>query len=224
MFWQILLGIWMTAVILASFLYMPATQGLGQTGRIIVYHVPAAWLAVLAYLISMLNAVGYLRRGELRLDRQARINAELGTVFCLVATVTGAIWSRAAWGWYWNWDPRQTSIAVLLLIYTAYFVLRSAVSDQARRARLSAVYSVLAFLTVPFLVFVVPRVYASLHPDLINLEQGSFDMDRKMLVVFLASLAGFTGLYAWMYKLVARLENLLDKLEQQKRGEAESER
>ncbi|HHX75033.1 MAG TPA: cytochrome c biogenesis protein CcsA [Firmicutes bacterium] len=221
MFWQILLGVWMTAVILASFLYMPATQGLGQTGRIIVYHVPAAWIAVLAYLMSMLNAIGCLRRGELRLDRQARINAEMGTVFCLLATITGAIWSRGAWGWYWNWDPRQTSIAVLLLIYAAYFVLRSAISDPDRRARLSAVYSVLAFLTVPFLVFVVPRVYTSLHPDLINLEQRTFDMDSKMLVVFLAALAGFTGLYAWMYRLVTRLENLLDKLEH-KRGEAEN--
>lgn len=209
MFWQIILGIWMSAVIVASFLYMPSTQGLGEMGRIIVYHVPAAWIAVAAYLMAMLNSLGYLRQNKLQLDRQAQINAELGTVFCLLATVTGAIWSRGAWGQYWNWDPRQTSITVLLMIYAAYFVLRSAIPDAERRARLAAVYAILAFLTVPFLVFIAPRVYVSLHPYLINVQNRSFAMDRKMLVVFLASLLGFTGLYAWMYNVQLRLENLL---------------
>ncbi|HZK23900.1 MAG TPA: cytochrome c biogenesis protein CcsA [Oscillospiraceae bacterium] len=218
MFWQIILGIWMVGVIIASFLYMPATQGLGETGRILIYHVPSAWIAVLAYLMAMVNSLGYLRQGDLRWDRQAQVNAELGTIFCILATVTGAIWSRGAWGQYWNWDPRQTSITVLLMIYAAYFVLRSAIPDADRRARLAAVYAILAFLTVPFLVFIVPRVYVSLHPDLINLENRSFDMDRKMLVVFLSSLLGFTGLYAWMYKVQMRLENLLYAIDM-KRGE-----
>ena len=116
MFWQIILGIWMSAVIVASFLYMPSTLGLGEMGRIIVYHVPAAWIAVAAYLMAMLNSLGYLRQNKLQLDRQAQINAELGTVFCLLATVTGAIWRRGAWGQYRNWDPRQTSNTVMLMI------------------------------------------------------------------------------------------------------------
>ena len=217
MIWQIVLGIWMTGVILASFLYMPATQGLGETGRIIVYHVPGAWIAVLAYLMAMVNSVQYLRKGDISFDRKAVVNAELGTIFCVLATVTGAIWSKGAWGWYWNWDPRQTSIAVLLMIYAAYFVLRSAISDSDRRARLSAVYAILAFMTVPFLVFIVPRIYNSLHPNLVNISERSFDMDRQMLWVFLSSLAGFTGLYAWMYKVQVRVENLLYK-QAMKRG------
>ncbi|NLP36425.1 MAG: cytochrome c biogenesis protein CcsA [Firmicutes bacterium] len=216
MFWQSILGIWLTLVILASFLYMPATQGLGESGRIIIYHVPAAWVAVLAYLMAMVNSLNYLRRKDLRFDRQAQINAELGTVFCVLATITGAIWSRGAWGWYWNWDPRQTSIAVLLMIYAAYFVLRGTVEDPERRANLAAVYALFAFLTVPFLVFIVPRIYDSLHPDLINMEKRTFDMDKKMLVVFLASLAGFTGLYGWLYNIRLRVENLLHRLEGKK--------
>jgi heme exporter protein C len=216
--WQFVLGIWMTVVIIASFLYMPATQGLGETGRIIVYHVPAAWIAVLAYLMAMVNSIGYLRKNDISLDRQAQVNAELGTIFCILATVTGSIWSKGAWGWYWNWDPRQTSIFVLLLIYGAYFVLRSSITDSDRRARLSAVYAILAFITVPFLIFVIPRVYSSLHPDLINIPQRSLDMDRKMLQVFLSSLAGFTGLYVWMYKVQVRLENLLYKQAMKREG------
>lgn len=211
MIWQVVLGFWMAAVIIASFLYVPPAVGLGELGRIIVYHVPAAWIAVLAYLMAMTNSVAYLRKGDIRLDRQAKVNAELGTVFCILATVTGAIWSKASWGMYWNWDPRQTSIAVLLLIYAAYFVLRGAITDTDRRARLSAVYAILAFFTVPFLVFIVPRVYASLHPDYIG--RGRMQIDTRMLLVFLASLAGFTGLYAWLYHIQTRLETLLYRLQ-----------
>jgi heme exporter protein C len=209
MIWQIVLGVWMTAVILASFLYVPPAVGLGEMGRILIYHVPSAWIAVLAYLMAMVNSAFYLRTGDIRLDRQAQVNAELGTVFCILATVTGAIWSKGSWGMYWNWDPRQTSIAVLLMIYAAYFVLRGAILDPDRRARLSAVYAILAFLTVPFLVFIVPRIYASLHPDIIG--RGKMQIDSRMLQVFLASLAGFTGLYAWMYRVQLRVENLLYK-------------
>jgi heme exporter protein C len=209
MIWQIVLGVWMTAVILASFLYVPPAVGLGEMGRILIYHVPSAWIAVLAYLMAMVNSASYLRKGDIRLDRQAQVNAELGTVFCILATVTGAIWSKGSWGMYWNWDPRQTSIAVLLMIYAAYFVLRGAIEDPDRRARLSAVYAILAFLTVPFLVFIVPRIYASLHPDIIG--RGKMQIDSRMLQVFLASLAGFTGLYAWMYRVQLRVESLLYK-------------
>lgn len=216
----IVLGIWMAVVIVASFLYVPAIPGFGATGetaRVIIYHVPTAWVAVLAYLMAMVNSVGYLRKGDIRLDRQAQVSAELGTVFCILATVSGAIWCKGAWGYYWNWDPRQTSIAVLLMIYAAYFVLRSAISDSDRRARLSAVYSILAFLTVPFLVFIVPRVYYSLHPDLIGSPDRASAISPEVLKVFLASLAGFTGLYAWMYNIQKRLANLLYK-QAMKRG------
>lgn len=216
---KVMLGLWITGVIVASFIYMPRTQGMGLTGdvgRIIIYHVPAAWIATLAYLMAMVNAVHYLRKGDIRFDRQAAANAELGTIFCVLATITGAIWCKGAWGWYWNWDPRQTSIAVLLMIYAAYFVLRSAITDSDRRARLAAVYSILAFMTVPFLVFIVPRVYASLHPDIIREGKG-MGLNPQARMVFFASLAGFTGLYTWMYNVRVRLENLLYK-QAMKRG------
>lgn len=206
-FWPVVLGSWMTLVIVASFLYIPAIPGFGATGetaRLIVYHVPAAWVAVLAYFMAMVNAVGYLRTSDLGRDRRAQAHAELGTVFCILATLSGAIWSRAAWGAFWNWDPRQTSIVILLMIYAAYFALRGAISDDERRARLSAVYAILAALSVPFLVFVVPRLYPSLHPDLEWGRERVSVMSPPVLVVFLAALVGFTGLYLWMYRIQVR--------------------
>jgi heme exporter protein C len=109
------------------------------------------------------------------------------------------------WGSYWNWDPRETSIFFLLLIYGAYLALRSALDDEERRARLSAVYSVLAFVAVPFLIFVVPRLYFTLHPDPLINPRGKVEMDPRIRIVFFAAMAGFTVLFAWLLNVRVRL-------------------
>jgi heme exporter protein C len=109
------------------------------------------------------------------------------------------------WGSYWNWDPRETSIFFLLLIYIAYLALRSAIEEPARRARLAAIYSAIAFVSVPFLVFVVPRIYDTLHPDPIVNSRGRIDMDPRIRIVFFAMLLGFTGLFYWLLALRVRV-------------------
>jgi heme exporter protein C len=202
------LGIWIALVIVAALLYAPPAMGLGDLSRIIYFHVPLAWVGVLAYLISMVYSVRFLRRGLIKDDSLAAVNAEIGFIFTLLATITGAVFARFTWGVFWNWDPRQTSIFILLLIYSAYFVLRSSVDEEGRRARLSSVFSIFAFISVPFLVFVIPRVYATLHPDPIISTESGFQMNAVMFRVFLASLVGFTGIYAWIFNLSSRLINL----------------
>jgi heme exporter protein C len=163
---KLLLGIWMAGVVIATFLVVPEIQGLGDVGRIFIIHVPTAWLAVLAFAVSALFSALYLWRGQAADDANAQAAAEAGLLYTILATVTGAIFAQAVWGIFWNWDPRQTSIFVLMLIYGAYFALRSALDDETRRRRLSAVYALLAFVTVPFLVFVIPRAAEStLHPN-----------------------------------------------------------
>jgi heme exporter protein C len=129
-------------------------------------------------------------------------------MFCFLATVTGAIWAKFSWGTYWNWDPRQTSIFVLLLIYGAYFALRSAIEVEEKRATLAAAYSIIAAVTMPFFMFIMPRILASLHPEPILNTQGKVQMNPTMLVVFLSSLAGFTGLYYWIWNLHVRVQRL----------------
>lgn len=208
-----ILGLWMILVLLGAFLYAPSAMGLGHLSRIIIFHVPLAWAGVLAYLVSMIHSISYLRKGLHTSDQKAAVNAEIGLIFTVLATITGAIFARYTWGMYWNWDPRQTSIFVLLLIYCAYFVLRSAVEEDDKRARLASVFSIFAFISVPFLVFIIPRVYATLHPDPIISVESGFQMDPKMFQVFLASLVGFTGIYAWIANLSSRYLLLKSKLE-----------
>jgi len=211
MIYKILLAIWMAVIIVASFLFTEAATGFpGETSRILFFHVPQAWVATLSFLISMIGSAVYLAKRKVKADYVALSAAELGFLFCVLATVTGSIFAKVTWGSFWNWDPRETSIVILLMIYGAYFALRSAVSDPERSRVFAGVYSILAFVTVPFLVFVVPRITTSLHPE-DTMNPANPGMDPKTLKVFLGSLLAYTALYVWMLRLrirILRLEGL----------------
>ncbi len=205
-YWHWILGAWFVVVIWAAFFYAPHAQGFkGESARIVFFHVPQAWVAVLAFCVNLVASFRYLRHRNPLDDARAAATARLGLIFSLLATVTGSLFAKVMWGSFWNWDPREVSIAILLLVYAAYFALREAVPDEERRASLSAAYAILAFVTMPFLVFVVPRIYWSLHPDTIINARGSIDMESRMVQVLLGSLVGFTALFVWLYNLDVRL-------------------
>ena len=200
-----LLFVWITGWLLAGFLWAPVVPVLGDTTRVFYFHFPAALATCLAFGWSMVHSVLYLVRRDLGHDDHAAGAAELGLLFCIVATLSGSMWARAMWGSYWNWDPRETSIFFLLLIYASYLALRGAIEAEERRARLAAVYSCVAFVAVPFLIFVVPRIYFSLHPDPLFGERGKADMDGRILLVAAAMFGGFTALFFWLLSLRVRL-------------------
>ena len=186
----------LTVLVLYLVLFVvPPAEGLGGLVRIAFFHIPMAWISVLAFLMSAWWAAAYLRRGTLRQDHLSARSAKLGFVFVLLATVSGAIFSKLTWGAYWNWDPRQTTIFVLILIYGAYLTLRAAIPEPRKRARTSAAYSLFSCLTVPFLVFIIPRLYFSLHPTPVLNAQGHVDMDPVMLGTLMAALLDATLIY-----------------------------
>jgi heme exporter protein C len=216
MWWKILLLLGMSAMIVGSFLTPPPQAMIGSASRIFYYHIPQAWLCVIAFAMSMIYSIMYLKTRKIEHDDQAAIAAGIGFLFCLLATVTGAIFAKVTWGSYWNWDPRQTSVFVLLLIYAAYFALRGAVEIEEKRASLTAVYSIFAFVTVPFLIFVVPRVLPSLHPeDSIIDSNMKFTIRGTVALLFFSSLALFSVIYVWMFNLARRVQKLTRAREEQ---------
>ncbi|MEE9449673.1 MAG: cytochrome c biogenesis protein [Ignavibacteriaceae bacterium] len=183
----------------------PLIPGLEENAKIIFFHVPTAWLTVIAFLMSTIFSFRYLKTKNLDDDAKAYSAAQLGMVFCILATVTGSIWSKFAWGSFWSWDPRQTSIFAILLIYGALFALRSSIESEDKRATLSAVYSLIAFVTVPFFIFVMPRIMKGLHPGSAEDSNAGpvvdFQMNSNMQLIFFLSLIGFTILFFWMWKV-----------------------
>ncbi|MFQ5891564.1 MAG: cytochrome c biogenesis protein [Candidatus Methanofastidiosia archaeon] len=194
--------LWICAVIVFSFIFLSPVKDLGETARIIVFHVPTAWIASLAFFVGTYHSIMYLRTKKLSHDLRALSSEELGFFFCILATLTGSIFAKAVWHSFWNWDPRETSIFVLLLIYGAYFALRGATEGERRRT-LASVYATLAFVSVPFLVFAVPRITYSLHPD-IKLGFGEVDIFYRSALF--ASVFGFSAIYLWLYRLRVSIE------------------
>ena len=202
---KIVLVLWMSIVIISSFVLTNAATGFpGETSRIMLYHVPQAWIATISFLISMIYSVIYLSKRKYTADLVAVTAAELGFFFCILATISGSIFAKSTWGSYWNWDPRETSIVILLMIYGAYFALRSAISDADRKKTFAAIYSVLAFVTVPFFIFILPRIAISLHPEN-TMNPVDPQLDARFLIVFISSLVAFTGLFVWIFNLKYRV-------------------
>jgi heme exporter protein C len=187
---------------------LPIIPGLEEKARILFFHVPTAWLATVGFLASMVYGIRYLRKRAPEDDIKSATSAGIGFLFCILATATGAIWAKFSWGTFWNWDPRQTSIFVLLLIYGAYFALRSAVEIEEKRATLSAVYAVIAAIVMPFFMFVMPRILASLHPQPVLNMEGKTEMNSTMLLLLLASFTGFAALSVWIWSIQVRLQRL----------------
>jgi len=209
MVWKLILFLLMTFVIIAgiafpivpqptSWYQFPVIPGLEEKAKI-------AWLAVIAFLMAMVYGIRYLKNKNLDEDAKSAAALQLGMVFAILATITGSIWAKFTWGAFWHWDPRETSIFILLLIYGSLFALRSAIENEDKRARLSAVYSIIAFLTVPFFIFIMPRIMVGLHPGSANDDTSGpvvdFKMNANMQMVFYLSLIAFTILYWWMWKI-----------------------
>ena len=111
---RLALFVWIAGCLLAAFLWAPLVPVLGETTRVLYFHIPCAWVTVLALGWSMVHSVLYLSRRRIEHDDQAAGAAELGLMFCVAATVSGSVWAKAMWGSYWNWDPRETSIFFLM--------------------------------------------------------------------------------------------------------------
>ncbi|MCB1058214.1 MAG: cytochrome c biogenesis protein CcsA, partial [Acidobacteria bacterium] len=202
------LWFWLCLVIWGAFEYAPLAAGfLGESSRILFFHVPMAWTAFVAFFAAGIWSARYLFGGrQLRHDIAAGSAVELGLVFCVLATVTGSLWAKIMWGAYWNWDPRQVWITVAILFYGAYMTLRSAVPDPERQRRLAAAYGVLGLVVAPFLFFILPRMTGyTLHPEPVVNQTGKIEMERRMAEVLLLGSFGFMVLFFWMHNLRCRL-------------------
>jgi heme exporter protein C len=208
--WRWLLWLWIALAIVGAFVYAPlAKDFLGQSSRILFFHVPMAWASFVAFVAAGIWSALYLWRRNPDDDRAALAAVEIGLVFCALATITGAMWARVMWGAWWNWDPRQTSIAVVLVFYAAYLVLRGSIEDPDTRARLTGAYAILGLVVAPFFFFVLPRMTRyTLHPDAVINVRRKIDVEARMLQVLILSSGGFNVFFFWVHRVRLRLLRL----------------
>ncbi len=211
--------VWLTLVILGGFLLdVPKIRILEHTARNLYFHVPMWFTMMAAFLVSAYHSLRYLQGEDRIRDVRALQAARVGALFGILGLATGIVWARFTWyvgtNVWWNFDPKQTMAAVQLLIYGAYFTLRSAVEDHEKRARIAAVYNLFAAATVPFLLYVLPRQMQSLHPGAEGNPAFSDITHPVMRLVFYPAVIGFIGLFWVLYTQRVRLESLSVQLDE----------
>ena len=217
LWWKLLTGVWMSAGILGAFLLVgPVLNDKGEAlfsmgghgAKVFFFHMPNAWLATLTYLLAAWHAVRYLRGGSMDADRKCNASMELGLLFSILATVTGSIFAQNEWGKYWNWDPRETSIIVIMLIYAAYLVLRGAIVEPVQKARLSSVYALIALVPGLFLIWVLPRIVPTLHSEANKAVVGGGIGGQARIVFYTMIMPAFLALFVWLFQLRVRVLRL----------------
>ena len=181
--------------------------------RIIYFHIATAWVGFLAFFVTFVGGIGYLRAGKREWDIIALSSAEIGTVFMLGVLISGSIWAKPAWGTWWVWDERLTISLIQFLVYVGYLMLRSAVEDPSRRARFAAVYGIVAFISVP-INFIAIRMWRTQHPLMCGADDGG--LGPNMMFAFFFGLITFTIWYMTLMWHRFRLERTRDSLEQLK--------
>jgi heme exporter protein C len=208
----------LTASAILSLAVSPPDAEQGNLIRLMYVHVPAAWVAYLAFAVVFVSSIAYLVTRKTRWDRLAASSAEIGVLFTALTIVLGSIWAKPVWGTWWTWDPRLTTTAILLLIYVGYLTIRRLPDSPARKARWAAVVGIIGFVDVP-IVHLSVRWWRSLHQAparLIGIPEVSPMMGAALGIGFLA----FT--IAYVYLMAVRLR--LGRLEERAVAEALSPR
>jgi len=142
--------------------YAPKEQYMGDVQRIMYVHVPTAWNWMLAVIYALICAIAFLFTSNYKWDSRLEGSLEVATLFAVLLCCQGSIWAKPTWGVWWDWDPRLTSVAVLLFAFLGIVALRNFVDDPARRAVWSAVATIIASVDLPIVYYSV-KWWNSLH-------------------------------------------------------------
>lgn len=193
---------------------VPRLDILNETIRNVYYHVPV-WFAMLFMMaVSMFYSIKSLSSGSVQHDTKAFDAALVGFFFAIPGIITGSLWARYTWQTWWTFqDPKLNGVAISILVYLAYFLLRSAVEDEVKRARLSAVYNIFAFVMMNVFIMILPRLTDSLHPgNGGNPAFGKYDLDNNMRLVFYPAVVGWVLFSFWLFEIRNRQSAIKYKL------------
>lgn len=199
------------------FFYAPVERTMGMVQKVFYFHVSTAWVGMLGFMVAAAMGIMYLVKGDEKWDIAGFSAVEISFVFFLIAIISGSIWARPIWNTWWTWDPRLTTASVVELIYAAYLLLRQGIDDPQRRARFSAVYAILGFISVP-ITFISIRLLRTIHPIVIGntdpTVDGTFSMTSRMQLAFFFSLFTFSVLFMDLLWNRIRLGRLNAKVEE----------
>jgi heme exporter protein C len=208
--WKILSLVLIGYSIFAGFLTdVPALPIINETIRTLYYHLPMWFTMFTLYTISVVYSIKYLSKSQIKDDLVAVESVNVGIVFCFFGLVTGMIWGNFTWGDPWPNDPKLNGSAIATLMYLAYLVLRNALEEEQKRAKISAIYNIFAFPVMIVLMYILPKTTDSLHPGAGgNSGFGQFDMEGHMRLVLYPAAIGWILFGVWLLTLRYRVRKI----------------
>lgn len=188
---------------------VPELEILNESIRNLYFHVPMWFSMIVLLLVAFVVSIIYLGKGESKYDILATELTYTAILLGFLGLLTGMIWAQFTWGFFWTNDPKLNGVAIGMLIYIGYYILRQAIDDEEKRARVGAVFNVFAFPIFIVLIFVLPRINDSLHPgNGGNPGFNNYDLDSRMRAVFYPAVLGWILIGAWITNLRARIKKL----------------
>lgn len=215
--WKALTVILMIYTCIYGFLVtIPKLPILEESIRNLFFHVPMWFAMMMLMFLSLVYSLKYLSNGQQRNDVIAANLATIGLIFGILGIVTGAVWAKVTWGAWWVFaEVKLNAAAAAILVYCAYFILRSSFDDPEMKAKFSAVYSIFAFVMYMILINVIPRIASSsLHPgNGGNPGFNAYDLDDNLRKVFYPAVLGWIGLGFWLSTQLCRIDFIKRKLD-----------
>ena len=214
--WWKILGVLLVlySIIAGLLLPVPQLDILNESIRNLYFHVTMWFSMIILMLMSMIQSIRFLNGFDKMRDLKAEALASTGMFIAVLGLTTGMIWAQFTWGAFWVNDPKLNGAAVTMLIYLAYFILRNSIENEDSRARVSAIYNILAFVMMIVFIGVLPRMTDSLHPgNGGNPGFGNYDLDSNMRMVFYPAVIGWILVSTWIAQLRYRIKVLEIKKE-----------
>jgi len=208
--WKALTIILLIYIVFAGFLFeVPRQLILYESIRNLYFHVPMWFSMIFVFFISVIYSLKNLGNGSIDADTKAVELVNTGIIFGLLGTITGSIWAKFTWGAWWTNDVKLNGSAITMLIYLAYIVLRGSLEDEQKRARISAVYNIFAFVLLIVFIGILPRMTDSLHPgNGGNPGFNNYDLNDNMKLVFYPAVIGWILLAWWIAQVRIRIRKL----------------
>ncbi len=195
---------------------VPRLDILNETIRNLYFHVPL-WFAMLVQMgISWIFGLMYLTKYNPKYDIVSSRAAYVGGMFALPGIITGSVWATYTWGKPWvAEDPKLQGVMASMIVYCVYYLLRALIPDAQKKARISAVYNIFAFVMTFVFIMIYPRLAPnSLHPgNGGNPAFGKYDMDNNMRLVFYPACLGWIVMSCWLLNVMSRIKKLEYKKE-----------
>jgi len=193
---------------------VPRLAILNESIRNLYFHVPMWFVLLFQMSLSLYYALKFLSYQDIQNDIKSVSAAQIGFFFSIPGIITGMLWAKVTWGTYWTFsDPKLNGVAMSILVYTAYFILRNSIDDEIKKGKLSAVYNIFAYVMMMVFIMILPRLTDSLHPgNGGNPAFSKYDLNNNMRIVFYPAVLGWILLSIWLFEIKLRIKTLQQHL------------